>query len=130
MKVLVCGGRTFRDREWLYNGLELLHSSIGGITELIEGGASGADCLAANWAIWKGIKHTRVPADWELHGRKAGALRNVQMAELDPDLVLAAPGGAGTQHMIVTAQKRGIQVALLERMPLRKTAAPEGTAVS
>lgn len=133
MRVLVTGGRDFRNREWLYAGLNLLDEISGGITELIEGGASGADCLAANWAIWKGyetdLKHTRVPAEWERYsaslkaGQKnpAGAIRNVEMAKMMPDVVLACPGGSGTQHMIDVARAHGIRVVFLEKMPVAKS---------
>lgn len=125
MKVLVTGGRDFRDRAWLYAGLDLLHSTHP-ITELIEGGASGADCLAANWAIWRGhraagapsIKHTKVAAEWGSHGKSAGAIRNGEMAKMDPDVVLACPGGKGTQHMVDTARARGLRVVYLEKMPV------------
>lgn len=122
MKVLVCGGRDFRDREWLYAGLEMLHQVTGGITELIEGGASGADCLAANWAKWKGsytdLKHTTVKAEWEQYGRRAGMIRNAEMAKLKPDIVLACPGGKGTANMVALAKSKGISVVYLNRMPL------------
>lgn len=116
MRVLVTGGREFRELEWLYAGLELLHEVTGGISEIIEGGARGADTLAANWANWRQVKLTTVKADWQRHNRAAGALRNIQMADLKPDLVLACPGGRGTTHMVATARQRGIRVIFLEKM--------------
>jgi hypothetical protein len=122
MKVLVTGGRTFRDRAWLFAGLDLLNS-MSTITEIIEGGAPGADTLAANWAIWKkdrtGLpKLTAVPAQWDLHGKGAGFIRNGEMAKMRPDVVLACPGGNGTDHMVRTAQAHGLKVVMLERMPV------------
>lgn len=132
MRVLVTGGREFRDREWLYAALELLHS-MDPITELIEGGANGADCLAANWATGKpGLVHTMVPAEWERYGDRlkmgqknpAGAIRNVVMAKMRPDVVLACPGGRGTQHMVDTARAHGLRVIFLEKMPVAKGPPP------
>lgn len=124
MRVLVTGGRDFRDREWLYAGLDLLHG-LDPITELIEGGAAGADCLAANWAIWRGygtdMRHTKVPAQWNQHGRGAGAIRNTEMAKLRPDVVLACPGGRGTAHMVDVARSHGLRVVFLEKMPVVRT---------
>jgi hypothetical protein len=127
MRVLVTGGRDFRNREWLFAGLDLLNEVSGGITELIEGGASGADCLAANWAIWKKDRtgkpeHTKVPAEWGKHGRSAGYIRNIEMAQMDPDVVLACPGGRGTANMVSVARARGIRVVFLEKMPVAKGA--------
>jgi hypothetical protein len=55
MRVLVTGGRTFttyEDRMWLYDALNLLHTKAV-ITEIIEGGANGADLAAKNWCLWR-----------------------------------------------------------------------------
>lgn len=116
MRVLVTGGRTFRNREALYRGLEALSERVGGITEIIEGGATGADTLAANWANWKGVKLTTIKADWDRYGRGAGYIRNSEMADLKPDIVLACPGGRGTANMIEIAGRKGLRVIYLEKM--------------
>jgi hypothetical protein len=122
MRVIVCGGRDFDDRQWLWNGLDEIHDTIG-ITELIEGGAAGADRLAGQWVeyvnyVARGpvIYHTVVPAEWEKHGRSAGWLRNVAMADLEPDYVIVAPGGRGTQMMVDIAKRRDIPRIYLDRM--------------
>jgi hypothetical protein len=136
MRVLVTGGRDFtsyEQRMWLYAGLNLLHSKAA-ITEIIEGGARGADFAAKNWALWrKGcgdrITLTTVDAEWERysvglkHGHKnpAGIIRNNEMAKLRPDVVLACPGGPGTAHMVNTARRAGLRVIFLERMPVQKS---------
>lgn len=118
---------------WLYAGLNLLNQMSGGITEIIEGGARGADMAAKNWALWrKGcgqpVKLTTVDAEWERysaglkHGQKnpAGLIRNNQMAALLPDVVLACPGGTGTAHMVEVSKKKGLRVIFLEKMPVAK----------
>lgn len=132
MKVLVTGGRDFRDHDWLFAGLDLLNEVTGGISELIEGGASGADCLAANWAIWKKDRtgkpeHVKVPAKWGEYGRRAGYIRNAEMAALKPDIVLACPGGKGTANMVTIAKANGLKVVFLEKMPIAKGATPCAT---
>ena len=127
MRVLVTGGRghqAYEDRMWLYAGLSLLHSHQP-ITEIIEGGATGFDHHAKNWALWRrgcgdNLKLTSMPADWEKHGRSAGHIRNAEMAKLRPDVVLACPGGVGTQNMIDTARKHGLRVIALEKMPVQR----------
>lgn len=136
MRVCVTGGRDFtsyEQRMWLYAGLSLLHEISGGITEIIEGGAAGADLAGKNWALWRQacgdqVKLTSVPAEWERysaglkHGQKnpAGIIRNSQMAAMRPDVVLATPGGAGTAHMVGTAKKVGLTVVFLEKMPVAR----------
>lgn len=128
MRVLVTGGRTFNDRSWLWAGLDLLHG-MGPITEIIEGGATGADVRAGEWAGRRGVKCTVVPAEWDKHsvglkhGQKnpAGIIRNNAMAAMLPDIVLAAPGGTGTAHMVNAAKKRGLRVVYLEKMPVARS---------
>ena len=128
MKVLVTGGRTFNDRSWLWAGLDLLHG-MQPISELIEGGATGADVRAGEWARARGVKCTVVPAEWGQHSRglkagqknPAGMIRNNTMAAMLPDIVLATPGGAGTAHMVGLAKKRGLRVVMLEKMPVARS---------
>lgn len=112
MRVLVCGGRDFDDRITVYEGL-LKVAKAYGITEIIEGGARGADQLAGEFAIDNGIKHTRVLADWQTHGKAAGHIRNQAMLDLNPDLVVAFPGGRGTANMVSIAKAKGTRVIQL-----------------
>jgi hypothetical protein len=132
MRVLVTGGRTFTDTEWLWAGLDLLHSKMP-ISEIIEGGAPGADVRAGEWSLRRlGKKPTVIEAEWERysvglkHGQKnpAGMIRNNQMAALLPDVVLATPGGNGTAHMVSVAKKKGLKVILLEKMPVVQSKDP------
>lgn len=123
MRVLVCGGRKFDDRWWLYAGLQLLHNQQP-ITDIIEGGAAGADSLARDWARSRGIRVTTVRADWEKYGRAAGAIRNGEMAKLEPDIVFVCPGGVGTALMVSIAKSRKLRTVFLEKMPVVRTDLP------
>lgn len=116
MRVLVTGGRDYLDVRRVFAGLDRLNDAVGGITEIIEGGASGADIRARWWAEREQIKITEVPAEWAKHGKRAGYIRNRQMAELNPDIVLACPGGNGTADMVSIAKLRGIRVVYLEKL--------------
>lgn len=125
MKVLVTGGRDFAsytDRMWLYDALNLLHEKQP-IAEIVEGGARGADSAARNWVMWcQGRGHdvmlTTINAEWERFGPGAGPVRNGKMAALQPDIVLACPGGAGTANMVAIAKAHGLRVIYLEKMPV------------
>lgn len=111
MRVLVCGGRNYRDPKAVYEAL----NALDGVTSIIEGGAQGADCFAAEWADKTGTPHMQFNADWKTHGRAAGPIRNRQMLdEGKPDLVLAFPGGRGTANMIMQAQAAGVRVKSME----------------
>jgi len=111
VRVLVCGGRNFNDRQLLYRVLDALHAKTP-ITGLIEGGAGGADYLAARWSAIRDIEHhVRMSADWTLYGKAAGPIRNQRMLdEGKPDLVIAFPGGRGTADMINRAEQAGVPV--------------------
>lgn len=74
--VLVCGGRDFNQIHWLYEVLDGLDKRP---TEIIEGGATGADRLARTWGTSRGIKVRVFEAKWGLYGRAAGVKRNTQM---------------------------------------------------
>lgn len=110
MRILVCGGRNFSNKERLeYILSHTIWWEI--ITCLIHGGAKGADSLAGEWAERIGIKVEVYPADWDKFGKAAGGIRNQQMLdEGDPDLVIAFPGGSGTADMIRRSRKAGIEV--------------------
>lgn len=119
-KVLVCGGREFRERAQLYAAMDRMHVEFGGITMVIEGGCRRydeegnevptADSLARDWATEKGIHVATVPALWERYGRSAGPIRNAAMLTLQPMAVVAFPGGAGTASMIRMASTGGVPI--------------------
>lgn len=114
MKVLVCGGRDWKRSVFTYKVLDDFHADYGPITEIIEGGARGADRIAGEWADERGISKRVFPADWDTHGLAAGPLRNQQMLdEGQPDLVIAFPGGAGTRDMMKRAKLADVPVELV-----------------
>jgi hypothetical protein len=107
MRVLVCGGRQYNNRSHVFNTLDEIH----GITEIIQGGAKGADRLAQQWALEKGIPCRTFEADWDRYGKAAGMIRNQRMInEGKPDLVISFPGKRGTADMVAKAKMAGIEV--------------------
>lgn len=114
MKVLVAGGRDFKDRKLLYDTLNNLNDS-NTITEIINGDAKGADKLSTEWAISVGCLYTLFPADWEKNGNAAGPIRNTEMLEQSkPNLVVIFPGGKGTDHMSKLAMKKLYNVLVVD----------------
>lgn len=108
MKVLVCGSRDWTD-PWEIEE-RLPHLPRG--TEIIHGDCRGADRVAATVAGRLGFQVTAYPADWRGKGKRAGILRNLEMLDQKPDLVIAfqKAGSTGTQHTIDEATRRGIPV--------------------
>ena len=121
LRLLVTGGRDFHDedklRRWIFEavGNELESDQI----QLIHGGARGTDRLAGRIARQAGFRIRIFPAKWEKYGNAAGIIRNGQMfAESNPDVVLAAPGGRGTNDMVNRVQKAikaGAPIRLIDK---------------
>ena len=118
-RILVCGGRYFADRDFVFDCLDLARRNSE-ITAIIHGDASGADRLAKAWAIDRGIPHVPFPAQWRRpdgsidHG--AGPRRNAEMiAQGKPDVVLAFPGGRGTADMVERARSAGLPILRVRR---------------
>ena len=120
MKVLVCGGRDYSNVDKVYEVLDEIdqrEATLPGdktgeiITAIISGHAKGADSIGEMYGDERGFRVEVYPANWNLYGRRAGYLRNVEMAEKGkPDLVEAFPGGKGTAMMIKIGNERGIEV--------------------
>lgn len=110
MIVIVCGGRDFKDREFLFSALDAAHRKRK-ITKVAQGLCpTGADAFAAEWAKARGIDCIGFLANWAEFGRKAGPMRNQQMLDYGPDGVIAFPGGNGTADMVRRAQRSGVIV--------------------
>ena len=110
-RVIVCGGRDYRDRRKLYEVLDVTHAA-NLIGLLITGEARGAYGLAVDWAGMRNVETLVINADWETQGRSAGPKRNQRMLdEGKPDLVIAFPGGSGTADMVKRSELAGVPVA-------------------
>ena len=108
-RVIVCGGRNYRDRNRVAAVLGRLDP---GTDIIVHGGAPGADRLAADVAAERGFAVEEHPADWDRHGKAAGPIRNQQMLDAGADLVIAFPGGRGTADMKRRARAAGVAVHL------------------
>lgn len=115
MKVVVSGSRTWGSTR---DQVAKLYDRIGDLPRdatIIVGGAKGADTLAADAGRRRGNPILTFLADWETHGKRAGIMRNLQMLDEQPDLVLAFWDGAspGTGHTIDEAKRRAIPVEVI-----------------
>lgn len=109
--ILVCGGRNYRDRQRIREVLdEYMPPRPIDPPTIIHGGARGADKTAADVAMHEGFWVTAHPANWVRYGKAAGPIRNREMLDRVPDLVIAFPGGTGTADTVAEARRRGIPV--------------------
>ena len=118
--VIAAGGG--RDLAWPQQRVaaELLARSGGRLVHLLlHGGARGADAAIGRAAQQLGWSALVMPAQWQLHGRAAGPIRNRELLEqaiakaeahtspgsLSSVLVVAFPGGAGTASLMREARR-------------------------
>ena len=79
------------------------------ITEIVSGGAAGADKLGERWAREHGVPVKLFPADWKAHSIATRPVRNRQMAEYaDALIALWDSTSRGTANMIEEAKARGL----------------------
>jgi hypothetical protein len=108
---LVCGGRYFKDTEFVYRTLTNLTWVRGAPLQLVQGGSDGADHWARLWASDQVVVGYTEFAKWDVYLESAGPIRNQLMLDkYKPDLVIAFPGGIGTAHMVHIAHKAGVEV--------------------
>jgi hypothetical protein len=108
MKVIIAGGRDITD----YSIVKTAYVKSGFMaTEIVSGGARGVDYLGEVLANNINISIKRFPADWNKYGKRAGPLRNLQMAEYADALVAVWDGESkGTANMIMQAREHKLDV--------------------
>ena len=114
MKVIVAGGRDFKDYYLLKETLDNFQQEYGNITEVVSGGARGSDKLGEQYANENNIPIKRFVPDWEGLGKKAGHVRNRKMGDYakEHNGMLAAfwdKQSRGTKGMIDYATKIGLK---------------------
>ena len=72
----------------------------------LSGGAPGADALGERYAREHGYAIERFEADWEQFGKRAGPMRNEQMAQVADFVICFWDGKSrGTKSMIAFAER-------------------------
>ena len=121
MRVIVTGSREHTDRQMIDQALDAVEANLDPKWDwtdivLVHGAAPGADTIAAELARDKGWQVEAHHADWEKYGKRAGYIRNREMADAGADLCLAFPIGEsrGTRMMMDLAQRAGIRLEVWE----------------
>lgn len=115
MVVLVTGGRDYSDAAMVAEVLGHVLARAGSM-QLLHGGATGADALAAEWAVAHRVDAVAFPvlvSEWNRLGKSAGPIRNARMIAERPDVVVAFPGGTGTADCVAQARAAGIPVVVV-----------------
>lgn len=108
MKTIIAGSRSIKNSALVE---QAVRESGFRITEVVSGTAKGVDQMGEDWANKNNLPIKRFPAEWNKHGKKAGYIRNEQMADYANALIAIWDGESkGTKHMIWAAQLKGLQV--------------------
>lgn len=123
IRIIVAGGRDFNDYDLLHSSLvELLFEIDDTNTteiEFVSGTCRGADVLGEQFAYNYNYDVKRFPANWNELGKRAGWVRNCDMAkyasEADHGILVAFWDGKskGTKNMIDIANRYGLDVKVV-----------------
>ena len=111
MKIIIAGSRSLHDYQLL---CQTLAPERHRITQVLTGGARGAELLGYRWAWKHAVKHQRFRANWERFGKAAGVRRNHQLAQAgDVLVVFGNTTSPGTAHLIQCMQQLGKPVVVI-----------------
>lgn len=107
MKTIIAGSRDIES----YREIEDAVKASGfEVTTVISGTARGVDRIGINWAFKHNIPVIEVPAKWDIYGKRAGYLRNEEMAKIGDALIAVWDGKSkGTKSMIDLARSYGLK---------------------
>ena len=118
-RVIIAGSRDMADYEAAKKAISEALGEIGGSAQVrvVSGHCRGADILGERYAREHGLELAVFPAEWNRYGRRAGFIRNTQMAEFASEegsegaLIAFWDGQSrGTKMMIGIAEKKGLSI--------------------
>lgn len=115
-RVIIAGGWDFGNYSLLCKTMDrLLCNKQRENIQIVCGKARGADTLGERYARERGYLVNYFPANWNTYGKRAGYIRNVEMAQNADALVAFWDGQSrGTAHMIKTAREYGLLVRMIK----------------
>lgn len=121
-RIIIAGGRHFLDAHLVQEKCTPIIQDLrnkGFKIEIVSGHASGADTLGEFYAESRQIPVKLFPAEWSKYGKRAGFLRNEQMADYAKEqgyggLIAFWDGKSpGTKSMIELAKRKGLEVLVV-----------------
>lgn len=118
IKVIIAGTRNFDNYELLKQKMDkILAARVRNNEEIIivSGTARGADKLGERYARERGYTIKRFPADWDKNGKRAGYIRNEEMAKYaDACVCFWDEASRGTKHMIDLATRYKLALRVIK----------------
>lgn len=105
MKLIIAGSRDLEPSYgFIMDSIKML--GITNIKEVVSGCASGVDHEGEHWASHASVPIKRFPANWTKHGKAAGPIRNIQMAEYADCLLLIWDGESKGSYSMKTEMEK------------------------
>lgn len=118
-RLLVTGSRSWTDETVIGQELHRVWTQWGRPQDavLVVGDADGADRLAARCWQRAGLEVELHRADWDVHGRRAGMIRNAEMVDSGVDFCVAfsVDDSRGTAHCLNAATRSLVPTRVLRR---------------
>lgn len=117
MKLIIAGGRDFEDWDLALDSINHLLSNTEMTDEcvIVSGGARGADRIGERYAKLYDIPIKKFIPDWNGLGKRAGMVRNRDMAEYGTHLIAFWDGkSSGTEGMISIAKQLGLKIRVIK----------------
>lgn len=113
-RVIVAGSREFKDYQLLEKTLNDFLQDRKEPTRILCGMAHGADELGLLYAHRHNYELEKHPAKWDIHGKRAGFIRNEEMANNADALIAFWDGEShGTKDMIQRAKEHGLGIKVI-----------------
>jgi len=110
-KLIVTGLRTCERKDLVYAEISKYISEIGGVDEIVSGGASGVDTYTKQYAQEHGIKYKEFAPDFQSHINAATFIRDSEMAEYATHLLVLSNGiSKESKNLIAEARANKLQI--------------------
>ncbi len=109
-RVIIAGSRFFNNYNFLKRKCEKILENKKKVT-ILSGGCRGTDKLGEDFAKEKGYDLEVYLAEWNIHGKAAGPIRNTEMVDkADALIAFVGKGSVGTKDVIKKAKNKGLLI--------------------
>lgn len=109
VKLVIAGARNIKNEAAVFKAIDQFVRDTGEKVEVVvSGGARGPDRMGEQWAAREGLDTRIFPAAFSYYGRKAGPMRNEDMANFGTHLIAFWDGDSnGTFDVIERFRMKG-----------------------
>ena len=110
-KIIIAGSRDFKNYNLLRDKCDKILANLTDITIVSGKCPRGADQLGEDYAKERGYNLEYYPAEWFTYGKRAGHMRNEEMAKIGTHLIAFWDGKSpGTKSMITLAEQYKLKI--------------------